>query len=173
MTIEAEIATLYRLSTRQLQQRFAELTGDATVSCNRAWLLKRLAWRLQAQAHGGLSPRACQRARDIAQEADLRLLPPREVPDPATKPATLSSDPVPLGPTAPGDSNQADRRLPPPGSVLVRKYKGRELHVTVLAAGFEWQGRLYPSLSAVAKAITGSHCNGYLFFHLKGERRSS
>jgi Protein of unknown function (DUF2924) len=59
-----------------------------------------------------------------------------------------------------------DRRLPLPGSVLARIYKGETLVVKVLSAGFEYEGEFYKSLSAVAKKITGSHCNGYLFFSL-------
>ena len=62
--------------------------------------------------------------------------------------------------------DQPDRRLPPPGSVLTRPYKGRTLHVRVRADGFEFENTKYPSLSAVARAITGSHCNGFLFFRL-------
>ena len=58
----------------------------------------------------------------------------------------------------------ADRRLPAPGTVLTRNYKGALLHVRVLPGGFEYQGLAYKSLSAVAKAITGAHCNGFLFF---------
>jgi hypothetical protein len=57
-----------------------------------------------------------------------------------------------------------DRRLPPPGTILTRTYKGARLQVRVLPAGFEYDGQVYKSLSAVAKAITGSHCNGFLFF---------
>jgi hypothetical protein len=59
-----------------------------------------------------------------------------------------------------------DPRLPPPGTVLTRIYKGQQLNVTVLAGGFAFQGKIFPSLSALAKAITGSHCNGYHFFRL-------
>ena len=61
---------------------------------------------------------------------------------------------------------QADDRLPPPGTLLTREYKGRTYQVRVLADGFDYDGQVYRSLSAVAKAITGSHCNGYLFFRL-------
>jgi hypothetical protein len=52
------------------------------------------------------------------------------------------------------------------GAVLVRTYKSRTLHVRVLTQGFEFEGTRYPSLSAVAKAVTGCHCNGFLFFRL-------
>ena len=57
-------------------------------------------------------------------------------------------------------------RLPIPGTVLTRKYRGRLIEVTVLPKGFEWEGEVYRSLSAVAKAVTGSHWNGFLFFGL-------
>ena len=60
----------------------------------------------------------------------------------------------------------ADERLPPPGTILTRQYKGRALQVKVLPGGFEYEGEVYASLSAVARAITGSHCNGFLFFRL-------
>ena len=59
-----------------------------------------------------------------------------------------------------------DERLPPPGSVLTRRYKDQDLRVTVLESGFEHEGEVYRSLSAVAKAITGTHINGYAFFNL-------
>jgi hypothetical protein len=67
-------------------------------------------------------------------------------------------------PEIPAPRPHADDRLPPPGTVLTRPFKGAVLQVKVLAEGFEYQGQVYPSLSAVAKAITGSHCNGFLFF---------
>jgi DUF2924 family protein len=64
---------------------------------------------------------------------------------------------------------ERDRRLPAPGTVLARRYKGRVLQVRVLPHGFEYEGAVYPSLSAVAKQITGSHYNGFLFFKLAGK----
>ena len=59
-----------------------------------------------------------------------------------------------------------DDRLPMPGAIIAKTYKGRAISVKVLANGFECEGTTYRSLSAVAKAITGSHCNGYLFFRM-------
>ena len=59
-----------------------------------------------------------------------------------------------------------DRRLPLPGSILTRRYKGRTVAVTVLDQGFDYQGEIYRSLTAVAKAVTGTHWNGYHFFRL-------
>ena len=59
-----------------------------------------------------------------------------------------------------------DPRLPPPGSWLTRSYKGQTIEVKVLSQGFQYQGRIFSSLSALAKEITGSHCSGFWFFHL-------
>jgi DUF2924 family protein len=60
-------------------------------------------------------------------------------------------------------------RLPPPGSVIIREYRGESLRVTVLPDGFEHEGERYRSLSAVAKAVTGQHLNGFAFFRLTKE----
>jgi hypothetical protein len=154
--LSAEIRTLRQLSAKELQNRFAELFGESARSSNRTWLIKRLAWRLQALAEGDLSQRACRRAAELANDADLRLNPPKD------RPATALPPPAPV-------AIPADPRLPPPGTVLTRSSKGEDLHVQVLADGFAFAGVLYPSLSAVAKAITGSHCNGFLFFRLRGQ----
>ena len=153
-----ELATLRRLTPRELRTRYAELFGEQPSTKNKGWLLKRLAWRLQALAEGDLSQRARQRAAELANDADLRSTPPR-TPRADTRPAPAATPAAALPPPSP-----ADRRLPPPGTVLTRTYKGARLQVRVLLAGFEYDGQLYQSLSAVAKVITGSHCNGFLFF---------
>jgi hypothetical protein len=152
MNIVNEVATLERLSVAQLRQRFAELFGEATAAGNRAWLVKRIAWRMQALAEGDLSERARRRAAELARDADLRLNPPRSQTATAT-PLDPESVPTPI-----------DHRLPPPGTILTRPYKGQLVQVQVLTDGFAYAGRVYTSLSAVAKAITGSHCNGFHFF---------
>ena len=63
-----------------------------------------------------------------------------------------------------------DPRLPPPGNWIERKYKGRTIRVLVISDGFEFEGERYRSLSAIAKAVTGSHINGFLFFRLWGDK---
>jgi Protein of unknown function (DUF2924) len=108
---------------------------------------------LQALAEGDLSERARRRAAELAQDADLRLSPPRRK---QTAPA-----PVPKNGKA---SALANGCLPLPGTILMRWYKGQTLKVQVLRHGFEYNGQVYRSLSAVAKAITGSHTSGFLFF---------
>ena len=156
--IEREMAALQRLGAGQLRQRYAELFGETTNANNKAWLIKRIAWRLQALAEGDLSERARQRAAELANDADLRLNPPRD---------------LAVGPCADEARSRTrtldyerDARLPPRGTILTREYKGRQLQVQVLHHGLEFEGQVYKSLSAVAKAITGLHCNGHLFFRM-------
>src|SRR6185437_11670963 len=137
-----------------------EAFGENTNANNRDWLVKRIAWRLQALAEGGLSERARRRAAELAQDADLRLSPPKVKEVQADAPVRTMTGVL---------IDRADDRLPLPGTILTREYKGQTLQVRVLASGFEYAGEVYKSLSAVAKAVTGSHCNGYAFFRLEKE----
>lgn len=155
MSIEKQIEQLRTLTVSQLQAKYREVFGEATTGHNKAWLVKRIAWRMQAVAEGSLSERAKNRAAELANDADLRVTMPRA--KPTATPERTKVVPVRL---------DFDNRLPVPGTVLSRAYKGRTVHVRVLAEGFEWDGEVYPSLSAVAKAITGSHVNGFHFFRL-------
>ena len=155
-TLEQQLAGLVYQSPAALRQRYAELFGEVCHTGNKAWLLKRIAWRLQSLAAGDLSERARRHAAALANDADLRLSPPK-----AALPAQRAAP------------RADDRRLPSPGTVLTRRYKGQTLHVRILERGFEFDGAVYASLSAVAKAITGSHCNGYLFFRLTTKGASS
>jgi hypothetical protein len=171
--VTQQVAALARLTPKQLRARYREVFGEDTKTGNAQWLRKRIAWRLQSLAEGDLSERARQRADELANDADLRLNPPREgsqttTPAPATLPLMVPQpDPVVQQPS--------DERLPPTGTILTRDYKGKAIKVTVLADGFEYDGERYASLSAVAKAITGNHMNGFLFFGMtrkgKGGKR--
>jgi hypothetical protein len=158
MNVGREVAALQRMTVKQLRQKYAEVFGEDTNGHNKAWLVKRIAWRLQARAEGGLSDRARRRASELADDADLRMNPPMKAAAPA-------ADETPVRVL----KFQADDRLPPPGTVITRKYKGEVLQVKVRPDGFEYEGVVYTSLSAVAKQITGSHCNGFLFFRLAGK----
>ena len=175
MNLADEITALARRTVPELRERYAALFGEGTTAKHKTWLVKRIAWRLQAVAEGELSERARQRALQLANDADLRLSPPKptatppcaeqtaEPPETGESAATATPDGVPAPP------RYADARLPAPGGILTRLYKGRRLEITVLARGFAHAGTVYRSLSAVAKAITGSHVNGYLFFRLAGK----
>ena len=159
LNVGKEVAALKRMTTRELRARYAEAFGEGTNANNRAWLVKRIAWRMQVQAEGGLSERARRRADELANDADLRLSPPWE--KVVTETPDLPEMPAPRG--------KGDERVPPPGTIITRAYKGETLQVQVLPDGFEFEGDVYKSLSAVARAITGQHCNGFHFFRLGQE----
>ncbi|HEY7307858.1 MAG TPA: DUF2924 domain-containing protein [Gemmataceae bacterium] len=160
LNVGKEIAALQRLTVKELRERYAEAFGELTNANNRAWLIKRIAWRVQALAEGGLSERARRRAAELANDADLRLSPPKVKVMP-----TETTGRTMIGVL----TDKADERLPLPGTIITRDYKGQMLQVKVLAKGFEYAGEIYKSLSAVAKVVTGSHCNGYAFFRLAKE----
>jgi len=153
-----ELAALERLSVGRLRERYAEVFGEPTRGNNRPWLVRRIAWRLQERAEGGLTERARRRAEELADDADLRVIPPRAGAAAHASRATAATDPAPK-----------DQRLPVPGTILTRPYQGGVLQVRVLADGFEYDGATYGPLSAVAKAATGSHCNSFAFFGLAGK----
>jgi hypothetical protein len=111
-------------------------------------------WRMQALAEGGLSERARQYAQELATDADLRLCAPKRLA--GTPPAVLVA----------GASRQRDPRVPPAGTQLIKRYKDETLTVTVLEDGYQYGERVYKSLSAIARQVTGTQWNGYLFFSL-------
>jgi hypothetical protein len=156
LNIGKELAALQRLTVKELRARYADVYGEETSANNKGWLIKRIVWRLQVRAEGDLSERARQRAAELADDAHLRLNPPKAKLADGAEERTVSRV----------LRTKSDERLPPPGSIITRPYKGESLQVKVLPNGFEYAGEVYLSLSAVAKAITGSHCNGYLFFRL-------
>lgn len=137
------------LTVPELRELYARVFGEETRSRHKDYLRKRIAWRQQANEHGGLSERALARAHELANDADLRLL-GRGV----TKPF----------------APKRDRAVLLPGTVLTRVYKDETLVVTVLPTGFEFRGQVYRSLTAIAHAVTGSHWSGRHFFNLGGKR---
>jgi len=155
LNIAKELARLERLTVNELRHQYAEACGEPTRSRHREYLIKRIIWRIQANAEGDLSERALRRAQELANDADLRLSPPKVKTVPANALVTVVAV-----------KSTGDHRLPPAGTLLVRQYKGQDLKVRVMASGFEYAGEIYKSLSAVAKKITGQHCNGYHFFRL-------
>ncbi len=157
MTIAKEVAALGRMTVSELRSKHVEAFGEPTRTGNRDYLVKRIAWRLQANAHGDLSEQAWGRADELANDADLRTTAPK-IRKTEDRPALTRQTSVAF---------DSDSRLPMAGSNIKRHYKGREIVVRVLPKGFEHEGEVYRTLSAVAKAITGTHWNGYHFFNLK------
>ena len=148
-----ELAALSQMTVAQLSEKYEEVFGESARSRNKAWLRKKVAWRIQELTEGGLSDRAKARI-DELNEADSLTWPRPRRPK-STTTAAVDRDP----------------RLPSAGTVLVRTFKGVEHQVTVLQTGFEFRGQHYASLSKIAGEITGTHWNGFLFFRLQRRTR--
>lgn len=164
-TMAARIAALQGMTVDALRALWQEVFREEPRSRNRDFLWKRIAWRIQAQSEGGLSERALRRAAELADDADVRIRPPRDAF------AGIAADPARTEVWHVG--RLGDPRLPVPGTLLTREYKGRTLRVTVLDGGFEYAGRTYRSLSAIANQVTGSKWNGFAFFGLAPPRRAA
>lgn len=170
LNVGKELADLKQMTVRELREKYEVVFGEPTRAGNKDWLFKRIAWRIQALAEGNLSERARQRAEFLARDADLRTTAPRA---PLAGPG---GNGVAVGAAGNGvrdakpSPSLADERVPPPGTILTRVYRGQAYHVIVRDDGFEYDGQVFRSLSAIAKLITGSHWNGLLFFKIAKPR---
>ncbi len=151
-----QIQDLRKMTVADLREKHLELFGTESRSRHKDQLFKRLAWRIQELKYGGLSERAKRRAEEIANDLDARFLPQRKQRNTETSPHE----------TLPMHTQNTGANLVP-GTILKREYHGETHQVTVLDRGFEYQGKVYRSLSGIATAITGTQWNGYLFFGLK------
>ena len=143
-SIEAEISQLQNLDLEGLQLRWRATFGRTAPDIPKSILLRLLAYRVQVQAFGDLSPATRRLLDDLARQPQ----------------SPGSAVPVP------GQSQLMA------GTVLVREHEGRQHHVMVADGGFVWNGSTYPSLSKVAHAITGTKWNGPRFFGLREGVRS-
>lgn len=148
-----QIDGLRRQKVAELKNKYLCVFGRQSQSNNKQFLVRRIAWRLQAEAEGSLSERARQRALALAEEADLRIRAPK------TFLKRLSGE---------VRRKAADPRLPPAGTILTRQFRGQNIAVEVLENGFRYQERVYKSLSAVAREVSGVQWNGFSFFALQG-----
>jgi len=145
-----EIMALRNAPAKELQKRYKELYGESATGTHKTCLWRKIAYKFQEREHGSLSTKAKGRLKALIEEFD-----------PINNKA--------LRPDKPIVSQQVsvkDKRLPIPGTVITKKYKGTNYQVKVLEKGFEHNGKIYKTLSAIAKEITGAHWNGYLFFNL-------
>ena len=148
----ARLAEIQMLSTGQLRAEFQRLSGRSTGSWNREWLRRKVSWLIQENARQTsdavelptLAAEVRDQPRSPRLDAPIQVIPGRGVRDP---------------------------RLPRPGTEIVRVYRGLKITVTVLERGYEWNGRPYSSLTALAREITGTHWNGRLFFGLTKRKR--
>ncbi len=156
LRIAHEVATLKKLTTGELKDRYESVCECRPRSHNRDWLIKKIIWHMQAAEQGGLPQRARQRALEIANDADLRIRPPRTLTQQIEAADELTVD----------FDTDRDPRLPPSGTVLSKRYKGQTVQVIVHQNDFEFDGKRYETLSSIANEITGSHVNGFAFFKL-------
>ncbi len=165
-TMLRELQRIQRLSVRELQAEWSRFyDGETCRSRNKTYLVKRLCWRVQELAHGGLSDRAKARIDELAPAAFARARTPRE----ALDAAVASNQPEPADPAA---NRKRDPRLPAPGTIILKRYKSRELRVVVHKDGLELDGTMYSSATALAKAVTGSKSiNGWLFLGIAQRKR--
>jgi Protein of unknown function (DUF2924) len=152
---------LARMRPHELQQLHRKIFGSDLPSRNSEQARRRIAWQVQATREGGLPESARQHALGIAREAGLRIR--------ARTGAKQRKDDLPHA-TVTGIVSNHDPRLPMPGTVIVKEYRGRTILVHALDEGFEYDGRRFTSLSAIATEITGTKWNGLLFFGLAKAR---
>src|SRR5690606_3814648 len=137
-TVLKQLDELNRMSMAQLRKRWVDLMGSDPGRLGRQYLMRRLAYRIQELAYGGLSPQARKRLDAIANGKN--------------------------GSDRPSESKKT---ILVPGTRLLREWRGNRYEVIVEADGYRYNGRLYRSLTAVAYAITGSHRSGHLFFGIR------
>ena len=144
--IPARLAALKAATTPDLKAQWRDLFDSEPPPFNRRYLESRLAYRIQELTYGGLKPETVKRLERLGEQLDGG----------DKKKRSLRADLKPIA-----------------GTRLLREWQGVEQIVTVTADGFEWQGRPYRSLSAIARAITGTRWNGWTFFGLKNHRRGA
>jgi hypothetical protein len=142
----SRLAALQTASTADLKQQWRELFGKEPPAFNRAYLQSRLAYRIQELAYGGLKPETRARLEALGEQLDGGNVVLRRI--------------------------RADSR-PLPGTRLLREWQGIEHVVTVRPDDFEYEGRPYRSLSAIARHITGTRWNGWSFFGIRSPRGKS
>ena len=144
--IPARLAALKAATTPDLKAQWRDLFDSEPPPFNRRYLESRLAYRIQELTYGGLKPETVKRLERLGEQLDGG----------DKKKRSIRADLKPIA-----------------GTRLLREWQGVEQVVTVTADGFEWQGRPYRSLSAIACAITGTRWNGWVFFGLKNHRRGA
>ena len=136
----AQLAAMQRLSVNELKAKWETLFGTPAPNNARAFLELRIGYRIQELTYGGLTKETRRMLDLLADEVEGKIT---------------------------RKSMVADPRNPVVGTRLVRQWDGAEHTVTVMKDGYDWEGRKYRSLSAVAKAITGTNWNGFRFFGMR------
>ena len=149
----AEILELKTKSLEELKAKYQEVFGQEPATNNKVFLWRKIAYRMQEIEHGGVFVETQGKIQELIIKYDPvnnKSLRPDNASDNQAKNARLSRD----------------KRLPIPGTVVTKEYKGIMLQVKILERGFEYNGKVYKSLTAIAKEVTGAHWNGFLFFRI-------
>lgn len=146
-SVPRQIAELQTMPYDELKERWRMLYGGTPPAYNKVFIIKRLTYRIQELAYGGLSISIRERMRQILVANGFD--------ENGWKAARKS----PISKSCAG--------LPVLGTKISREWNGRRYEVTVVHGGFEYDGNRYRSLTAVAKAITGTHWNGRVFFGIR------
>ena len=139
--VVAQVAELNRMGMPQLKERWKALFDTGAPVRNRAHMVKRLAYRIQELAYGGLPEQTVAQLREIADEREK--------------------------------ASNRRRNGPLPGTRFVREWNGERYEVTVTRDGYEYRGRPFKSLSAIAREITGTRWNGPAFFGLRKQEEAA
>lgn len=145
-----QITNLNNLTYEELKVLYVTLHGSEPLAYNRDYIIKRLAYRLQEIAYGGLSERVRKKLDDVLVENGY------------------DENAMPIKKHC--GSHKSPKNHPVIGCTFIREWNGKRYQVTTIADGFEFEGEKYRSLSAIAKVITGSHWNGRAFFGLDKRR---
>ncbi len=150
----SEIMELKEKPLAELKAKYEELFSDQKApSNNKVFIWRKIAYRIQELEYGGISPETQTKIQQLIKQFD-------PINNKALRPdATTENRPKKHG-------LSRDKRLPIPGTVIIKEYKGIKLEVKILESGCEYHNKPYKSLTAIAKEITGAHWNGYLFFNL-------
>jgi len=154
-SISEQIQSLRSATLPEIQKIYKELFNVTEAPCaNKPYLIKKIAYRLQEMADGGLSDEAKMQIVDLIEKYD-------PINNKALRPQVVSA-----GKNVVSIPFMRDKRLPIPGTVIHKKYKGQDIHVKVLDKGFEYKDKYYRSLTAIAFELSGAHWNGFSFFNL-------
>jgi hypothetical protein len=152
--ISAILKGLKNAPIQELKKKYRELfESQEEPSTNNVWLYKKIAYKMQELEYGGLSEKAKLKLRELIERYD-------PINNKAVRP-----EPQIASKTRP-PRNYRDKRIPIPGSSIIRTYKDQKLEVKVLENGFEYDGKIFKSLTMVTKVITGSNWNAFNFFKL-------
>jgi len=162
-SVLAQVKALQGMPVSRLREKWRDVFGTKPPNRSQGYLWRRLAWKIQEDHYGKMSPEDRARVSEMRVEIDAG---PLTVWSKQKRARTATK--TPQKPT----HDRRDPRLPISGTVISRWYKGAELTVKVLDKGFEFEGRVYRSLSAIAREVTGTSWNGYSFWRLsEGARR--